>query len=714
MAERKFAWPARADNVLIGKDIQRIDGVAKASGAAKYTADINPEGTLYAKVLTSPHAAAKVTKIDVEPAKKKPGVKAVHLFKNEGDEIRWEGELIAAVAVERADQADDALKAIIVEYEKQPFFVDEADRAAAEKAERTKELGKNAKGEVEPAIKGAHVVHKGFYGISTISHMCLEPHGSHCQWKGEDLDVHLSTQNVSGTPGQFAEPLGIEASNVTVTSNYEGGGFGSKFQADEWGLAAAKMAKAAGKPVRLMLDRATELKVGGTRPSGYVEVTVAANEEGKVVAWDSIHWGTAGFGGGGVDVNQLPYPFDFENRSAAQIGISCNSGPNRAWRAPPHPQLCAMTQTALDDLAGKLKMDSYEFFKKNLEFTLQNKAEVYAAEMEIGAKAIDWKKNWHPRGEGGKGPVKRGLGMALHRWGGGAGPCTCTVKVHPDGSVESFLGSQDIGTGTRTVIAITLAETFGLPLSGVKVNLGSSKYPQSGASGGSITVGGVTGAHRRAAQTALWKIFDKVAEKYKLESADGLVAREGNILNGKDKVCTWKQACSLLGQMPLEEKGEGPKKDGLTADQVGGVQMVDLSVDTETGLIRIHKFVCVQDCGLILDELTARSQVLGALIMGIAYSLSEERIMDNATGRYINADLQNYKLPRIGDVGELVAIMYQPDSEYDRGVVGLGEPPVIAPGAAISNAVANATGVRVPVLPLTPKRVLDALKGGSA
>lgn len=207
-----------------------------------------------------------------------------------------------------------------------------------------------------------------------------------------------------------------------------------------------------------------------------------------------------------------------------------------------------------------------------------------------------------------------------------------------------------------------------------------------------------------------------MAEKYKLESADGLVARGGDILNGKEKVCTWKQACSLLGAMPLEVQGAGGGniRDGLTSDRVGGVQMVDLSVDTETGIIRMHKFVCVQDCGLILDELTARSQVLGALIMGIAYSLSEERIMDNKTGRYINADLTNYKLPRIGDVGELVAIMYQPDSEYERGVVGLGEPPVIAPGAAISNAVANATGVRVPVLPLTPKRVLDALKGGKA
>ncbi|HTI50799.1 MAG TPA: molybdopterin cofactor-binding domain-containing protein, partial [Planctomycetaceae bacterium] len=230
--------------------------------------------------------------------------------------------------------------------------------------------------------------------------------------------------------------------------------------------------------------------------------------------------------------------------------------------------------------------------------------------------------------------------------------------------------------------------------------------------GGSITVGGVSGAHRRAAQTALWKLFDLVAAKYKVD-ADGLSARDGNILNGKEKVCTWKQACALVGSMPLEVQGK-TEKDHLTSERVGGVQMVDVSVDTETGVVTINKFVCVQDCGLIIDELTAKSQVLGALIMGISYSLSEERIMDNKTGRYINASLDNYKLPRIGDVGELVAIMYQPDSEYERGVVGLGEPPVIAPGAAISNAVANAIGVRVPVLPLTPKRVLDALKGGHA
>ena len=166
--------------------------------------------------------------------------------------------------------------------------------------------------------------------------------------------------------------------------------------------------------------------------------------------------------------------------------------------------------------------------------------------------------------------------------------------------------------------------------------------------------------------------------------------------------------------MPLEVQGQGPKNDGLTSQGVAGIQMADVSVDIETGIVRINELVAVQDCGLIIDELTARSQVYGGLIMGIAYALSEERVMDNRTGRFINADLENYKLPRIGDIGKLMVHMYQPDSEYERGVVGLGEPPVISTGAAISNAVANATGVRVPVQPLTPQRVLEALKGGQA
>ncbi|MCH7987708.1 MAG: xanthine dehydrogenase family protein molybdopterin-binding subunit, partial [Planctomycetes bacterium] len=366
---------------------------------------------------------------------------------------------------------------------------------------------------------------------------------------------------------------------------------------------------------------------------------------------------------------------------------------------------------AIDDVAAKLGMDSYDVFMKNLGKT--PRANVYAAEMEIGARLIDWKKKWHLHGQGAsKGGVKRGLGMALHTWGGRAHAGTCTVKIHPDGTVESFAGSQDIGTGTRTVIAVTLAETFGLPVSGVKVNVGSNKYPRSGPSGGSTTVGGVSGPNRRAGLELLWKIFDLVAAKHDV-AADSLSAKDQKIWSKGQVVCTWKQAAALIGPMPIEAQGKGPAKDGLTDQGVAGIQMADVSVDVETGLVRMNQFVAVQDCGLIISKTQAESQVYGALIMGIAYALTEERIMDNKTGRFINADMENYKLPRIGDIGELIVHMYEPDSEYDRGVVGLGEPPVISCGAAISNAVANALGLRVSVLPMTPKRVRDALKGGT-
>ncbi|MBW3538947.1 MAG: xanthine dehydrogenase family protein molybdopterin-binding subunit [Planctomycetes bacterium] len=711
MAERTIAWKPRGENQIIGTEVLRIDGVEKASGTAKYSADINTQGTLYCKLLTCKHAHAKVTKLDTEPAKGVKGVKAVHIFRDVDSEIEWDGTLIAAVAAETQDAAQDGVNAIVVEYEVLPHFVDEDDLEAAKEAGRTTEPRSSTQGNVEAALKDAKAKVEGYYGIHTITHCCLEPHGSHCEFEDDNLIAHLSTQNVSGTPGQFAGPLGLDASKVTVVCDYIGGGFGSKFAADEWGLAAAKMAKETGRPVRLMLDRATELKTAGNRPSGFARVTIAANADGNIIAWDSEHWGTNGPQGGTVDVNQYPYVFDFENRNRAAIGIKTNAGPQRAWRAPNHPQLCAMTQTAMDDLAAELGMDSLDFFLKNLGHTA--KADVYKAELERAAELIGWKDKWHAHGKGEKRRGKaRGLGLGLHRWGGRAHAASCTVRIEPDGSVSSNAGSQDIGTGTRTVIAIVLAETFGLPVEAIKVNIGSSTLPQSGPSGGSTTVGGVSGPNRRAALEALWKIFDLVAAKYKVDAAT-LSAHGGKILsNGEKAVCTWKQAASLTGPMGLEVQGKGPENDGLTSDGVGGVQMAEVEVDLETGVVRMIKMVAVQDCGLIIDLKTAKSQVEGAMIQGIAYALTEERIMDNQTGRFINADLENYKLPRIGDVGELVAEMYQPDSEYARGVIGLGEPPVICCGAAISNAVANATGVRVSVLPMTPKRVLDALKKG--
>ncbi|MEZ6052893.1 MAG: xanthine dehydrogenase family protein molybdopterin-binding subunit [Planctomycetaceae bacterium] len=720
MVELKVDWKLRTENTVFNHPAVRTDGVDKASGFAKYSTDYTGNGSLHVRLLTARHAHAMIKTLNVRDAKRMDGVQEVYVFPFREPangmlyEVQWEGEPIVAVAADTPAQAEAGVRAIEIAYYVLDHLVnDQYLEAATElgltKPGRTAEEGEE--GEVDKAISSAAVVHRGSYGIQAITHCCLEPHGSTCAWEGEDkLNVELSTQNVSGTGGQFAGPLGIDAANVTVHCDYIGGGFGSKFAADEWGLACAEIAKATKRPVQLHLDRPTELQIAGSRPSAFADVTVAANQDGTIVAWDSHHWGTDGIRGG--TVTQVPYVIQPKLRRVRTTGLITNTGPARAWRAPNHPQACALTSTAIDDLAAALGMDPYDVFLKNLNLATgsqsKNPQEVYAEEMKVAEGLMDWKGKWKGRGQWDDNGWKRGLGMAIHTWGGRAGGGSCTIKVHQDGTVETFAGTQDLGTGTRTCIGQVVAESFGLPLSAVQVNIGSSKYPQSGASGGSTTIGGVSGPHRRAALDALGKIFDKVAAKYEVDAAS-LSAKDGKILNGENVVCTWQQAAGLVGPMGLEVMGEGPKDDGLTSDGVCGVQMVDLSVDTETGRVKINKYVAVQDIGTIVNHQLAKSQVLGAMIQCISYGLSEERIMDNASGRFLNANLRDYKLPRIGDIGELVVEFYEPDSQYNKGVVGLGEPPVISGGAAISNAVANAIGVRVPVLPLTPKRILDAL-----
>ncbi len=728
----KIDWPKQGTALHLGKPHDRIDGLEKSTGQAKYAYDIAPDNLLLARAYGCPHAHCKIKTLDLSAASDVPGVVSVKALKEVGNEIRWEGDLIAVVAGETEGAVAEGLAALDggIEYEMLDVFVNEADLEAAKEAGRTKPGGGRTKLEKEAGdnededafnekeiarlLKESDVVLEADYGIHVITHMCLEPHGSTCEWKGDHLIAYLSTQNVSGTPSQFSGPLGITADEVTVVCNFIGGGFGSKFAVDTWGVAAAKMAKETGRPVKLMLDRDLELKNAGSRPSGFVHVKVGADKQGVVKVWDSHHWGTNGVAGAPVSESVVPYVFEPPNLRRKVTRVSVDAAPARAWRAPNHPQGCAITQTAYDDVARKLGIDSYDVFQRNLPSVGNGKADVYAKQMEIAADLMDWKRKWHPHGKGASsGSVFSGLGMALHTWGGAAHNSTCVVKIHPDGGVETRLGSQEIGTGTRTVINMVVSETFGLPLKAVKVHIGSSEYPPSGPSGGSTTVGGVSESNRRAATEALNQLFAKVAPKLDAKP-DDLEAKDGRIqVKGSSKrSLSWKDACGALGMTPIEARGEytrGRTETNLSSSQVAGVQMAEVAVDKETGVVKVKKFVAVQDMGLIINPLTAESQIYGAAVMGIAYALFEERIMDPKTGIFLNAELADYKLPRLGDIGEIVIHLYEPASEYDRGVVGLGEPPVISPGAAISNAVCNALGVRVPVLPMTPKRVLDTL-----
>ncbi|HEX2331328.1 MAG TPA: xanthine dehydrogenase family protein molybdopterin-binding subunit [Candidatus Angelobacter sp.] len=579
-----------------------------------------------------------------------------------------------------------------------------------------------SKGDPDAAFKEAEVTSEGVYGCPVITHCCLESHGSIAEWQdSQHLFVHLSTQNVSGVSTEYAQALKIPAGNVHVHQDHIGGGFGSKFGADRWGVYTAEVSKkAGGKPVRVMLERAPELEVAGARPSAYARVKVGAKKDGTLLGWESESWGTGGPGGGGAP--PMPYVVNIPNQRKQHVAVLTNIGPARAWRAPNHPQGCLITMSALDDMAAKLNMDPVQLLLKNIQLTAPpddkyGRANTYKDELMIASDLIGWKQNWHPRGEGGSGPVKRGLGVAIHTWGGRGHASECAITIHPEGSVDIKMGTQDLGVGTRTAILIVAGDTLGLPINQMQLYIGDNQYPRSGGSGGSTTIGGISSSTRRAAVDARDQLFAKVAgalnaKPEELEAVGGSIRVKGT----PSRSMSWKDACARLGTQPIQALGKNPGPGDLISSGVGGAVMADVSVDTETGVVKMNKMVTVQDCGLVINLKTAESQVYGAMIMGIASTLYEEKVMDPTTGTMLNPNMDFYRLAGIGDVGELVVHMMTGKGYDERGPIGLGEPPTVGPMAAIANAVANAVGVRVPFMPITPNRVVAALNsanGGS-
>ena len=575
--------------------------------------------------------------------------------------------------------------------------------------------GEKKVGDPDAAFKQAEVISEGFYGIPAITHCCLESHGSAVHWNGDQIDYWPSTQSVSAIGGELSKALQVPVTSMHVHMDYIGGGFGSKFTFDRWGQAAAELSRmSGGKPVKLFLNRATDLILAGNRPSDYAKIKVAASKDGTITGWESESWSSGGIQGGGMP--PIPYVYTkIPNIHTSHTAVKTNTAQSRAWRAPNHPQASFLTCSAFEDLAAKLRMDPLELFAKNAGLTARG--EVYEWQLRKAAELIEWKNRWHPRGDSGSGAVKRGLGIGVNTWGGAGHPSDCRAIIHSDGSVEVELGSQDLGTGTRTVIAMVAAETLGLPVPAIQVHIGDNKYPPDGSSGGSTTVGGVSSSTRKATVNALEKLFAAVAPALgapadQLQAVDGKIQVKGN----PAKSLTWRAACQKLGVNTISEMGSNNPRDpgGLNTGGVAGVQMADVSVDTETGLVKMNRIVAVQDCGLIINPKTAESQVYGACTMSICGALYEERIMDQQTGRMVNSSFDFYKLAGIGDIGEIIVFLDIRPEHDKRGVVGLGEPPVIGGIAAIANAVANAIGVRVPTVPLTPDRVLNALEGRNA
>jgi xanthine dehydrogenase YagR molybdenum-binding subunit len=301
--------------------------------------------------------------------------------------------------------------------------------------------------------------------------------------------------------------------------------------------------------------------------------------------------------------------------------------------------------------------------------------------------------------------------MALHQWGGGgAQDKQVTCIINPDGSVELKSATQDIGTGARTILAIIAAEVLGLEVGQIKSNIGNSTFPPGQSSGGSTTTPSMSPPCFDAAVKARDELFKKVAPGLNAPVED-LSLKGGKLLVKGEEKMTWAEACRKLGLMPISVTGRFAP--GLSSTGVGGCQFAEVTVDVETGVVRLKKIVAVQDTGLILDMLTWRSQVFGGVIGGLNYAMFEERVMDEQTGVMLNPDMELYKLAGATDIPEIIVEAYDTPAMRRRGVIGVGEPPTISTAAAIGNAVTNAIGVRVAEWPMSPRNVLNALATAS-
>ncbi len=699
------SWGEASESRLIGKRITRLSGKDKVTGKAKYTFDINRPGMLYGRILRSEVPHATVMGIDMSQAEALPGVKAVIPLIESGKKLRYQGQEIAAVAAETDDIAKDALRLIQVHLEALPHVVTEAD-AMAEGAPQIRENW--AGNQSEPSINKNRDVAAGFeeaaveveatYHTPVQTHVCLETHGHVAEWEDEqNLTVWASTQGVFGVRRDLAQYFGLPPNQVRVITEHMGGGFGSKFGPGSEGEAAAKLARITGKAVKLMLTRKDEHLVAGNRPSMTQHVRAGATRDGRLIAYDMRGYGTGGISSGAGFVG--PYVYHVPNTRTERVNVAVNAGNQRAMRAPGHPQGAFAMDSLMDELAEKLGMNPLEFRRIN------DSSEVRQAQYTLGAQEIGWHRRNNVPGAG-NGVKKRGMGVGSGQWGGGGGRGTeARVTINADGTVEAVTGTQDIGTGIRTAIAIIVAEEFGLAPTDITVKVGDSAPGlPSGGSGGSQTTASVAPVIKTAAAAAKQKLFEHIAPLLEAPVAD-LRVGTGIIYVASDrtKTITWQQAAGQLGMESISEGGHWAEE--LRKGVVAGTQFAEVEVDTQTGAVKLIKIVAVQDCGLAINRLTTESQINGGVIMGLGQALLEERFMDAQTGRMLNANLEDYKIPGTFEIPEIKSIVF----DTHRKVTGIGEPPCIPTPGAIANAVYNAIGVRIRELPLTPDRILTAL-----
>jgi xanthine dehydrogenase YagR molybdenum-binding subunit len=701
-------WELDERFAIVGVETSRVDGPLKATGSARYTYDVELPGMLYGAILRSPYPHARVGKIDLTGARRIPGVRAA--IARDDQVVRFAGQEVAAVAAISPQVAADALAAIVVDYQPLPFVanMEEALKPTAPRVFASRSNLAAAQlfetGNVAQGIEQAAAVHEAIYTTPVQTHVSLETHGAVARWDQDELTVWASTQGIFTVRDDLMVFFSLPPENVRVITAYLGGGFGSKFGAGAEVIMAAQLAREAAAPVKLMLSRAAEHLATGNRPSSWQHVKLGAASDGKLTGIELIQHGSGGIGGGAGSSGPFKQLYSCPNIRTEERNVYLNAGPSSPMRAPGWPQGCFALELAIDELAHRLAIDRLEFRRRN------NADPVRALEYEIGARSFKWDER--SRLAQSKGPLRRGIGVASGWWHGTGRPGSQAQMVaYRDGRVELRTGSQDIGTGTRTILGMIAAEELGIPLSQVRVEIGDTRYLYAVPSGGSSTAPSTTPAVRQAAAHLKDKLLRLAAPVLGAEVSD-LEARGGTIRVRFDpsRALSFAEVCRRIPADSLSADGEHvPNYEGYRKDQAG-CQFAEVEVDTETGIVRVLEVVAVHDAGVIVDPLTARSQVNGGIIMGVGFALFEERRLDPKIGLMVNPTMDDYKLPGPLDVPDIKVIFVEvANGITNTGVLGLGEAAHVASAAAIGCAVFDAIGTPVRSLPITPDRVLAAL-----
>jgi CO/xanthine dehydrogenase Mo-binding subunit len=709
-------WP-EGPLTTVGRAVPRVDGVQRARGEALYTADLQLPGMLHTAVLRSPYARARVTSIDLGAARAAPGVRAV-IGPGDVDALTDEpgyvGHAVAAVAAETFGQAESAVKRLDVHWEALEPLLDPDEAVRQESF--VSDVKNYERGDFERGVADADVVVEAEYRTQVVLHNSMETHQAVCHWEDDGITIYISTQYIWGIRDSMAGHLGLPPDKVRVVCHAMGGGFGAKNSPGDYTPVAAELAKRTGRPVKCALTRREENIAAGNRNATIQRLTGAAKSDGTLVALGGEFVNAIGLSGWSASTEgPMKMLYACDNVRTVQYPAKLNLPPMAAFRAPGFVEGTFALECLLDELAAKLDLDPLELRRRNYAgsdrvddrpFSSKNLEECYRR------AEPHWAKRDEVRARS-AGPWKHGIGLASQIWYGGGGPPSYAwIRVGADGRAQVVTAMQDIGTGTRTAMAQIAAEELGIPFEHVQVSLGdSARGPFASISAGSSTIPSMGPAVRSAAADAKRQLIEIAAQRFHLEERV-LDVKNGQIVSSDGSSWPLTEITGLLEDGQILGKGaRGPNPAGMQV-LTFGVQVAEVAVDTETGEVRVDKIVAIHDVGRVINTLGASSQVEGGIIQGIGHTLSEERIIDPATGSILTRTLDAYKMPTIADVPEIVTELVDvPDPHLTNlGAKGLGEPPIIPTAAAIANAIRDATGADVRSLPISREEMLRALR----